>query len=209
MGVNVLAPRFKWQTLPHMLLLAACGSVIAGTYGIVHDQMTFSIGPEYFTTFKFEQFGWADKRKSWGVSDRFFVGTIGFLATWWVGMFTGWFLGRIALPGWPRATAYRMCFLGFAMVFALGILGGIAGWLWGHYHGPDYGRWHDIAEQMGIKDLRSFKTVGFIHNGSYIGGGLGLLLSSGLILWWRIHYQQAQANQDSNGTQAAGTEIGQ
>ncbi|WP_271785384.1 hypothetical protein [Aquimarina algiphila] len=30
--------------------------LIAGVYGILHDQISFSISPEYFTKFKFPQF---------------------------------------------------------------------------------------------------------------------------------------------------------
>jgi hypothetical protein len=31
--------------------------IIAGLYGIIHDQITYSISPEYFTKFKYRQFG--------------------------------------------------------------------------------------------------------------------------------------------------------
>lgn len=55
-----------------MLGLCVVGSLIAGTYGILHDQVTYSIGPEYFTRFKFEQFAWADwgAGKSWPSAKR-------------------------------------------------------------------------------------------------------------------------------------------
>ena len=34
--------------------------LLAGIYGMLHDQVTYSISPEYFTVFKFEQFGFQD-----------------------------------------------------------------------------------------------------------------------------------------------------
>jgi hypothetical protein len=59
---------------------------IAGIYGALHDQITFSISPEYFTVFKFEQFGFSD----WGNnSPRLTTAIIGFMATWWMGFFIG------------------------------------------------------------------------------------------------------------------------
>ena len=39
-----------------MLGVAAVGSVLAGVYGIFHDQVTYAISPEYFTKLKFDQF---------------------------------------------------------------------------------------------------------------------------------------------------------
>jgi len=54
------------------------GAVMASVYGVMHDQFTYSISPEYFTRLKFLQFQYAD----FGLPARFFVAEIGFLATW-------------------------------------------------------------------------------------------------------------------------------
>jgi hypothetical protein len=54
------------------------GSLLAGFYGILHDQVTYSISNEYFTRLKFPQFHYAN----FGLSHRVFVAEIGFLATW-------------------------------------------------------------------------------------------------------------------------------
>ena len=64
-----------------MLGYAALGSLFAGAYGVLHDQVTYSICPEYFTRLKFSQFNFAN----FGLSPRIFVAEIGFLATCWVG----------------------------------------------------------------------------------------------------------------------------
>jgi len=32
---------------------------------------------------------------------RIFVSEVGFVATWWVGLFSGWLLAGIAVPVWP------------------------------------------------------------------------------------------------------------
>ena len=37
-----------------MLLAAAAGAMLAGVYGILHDQVTYTISEEYFTRFKFD-----------------------------------------------------------------------------------------------------------------------------------------------------------
>ena len=81
--LKYLIPRIALRDLPPMLAAGLVGAVIAGVYGTLHDQFTFTISPEYFTKLKFDQFRWANL----GLPERVFVAEIGFLATWWVGFF--------------------------------------------------------------------------------------------------------------------------
>jgi hypothetical protein len=71
-----------------MFGISLLGAVIAGLYGAVHDQISYSISPEYFTKMKFEQFSYAD----FGFPPRVCASEVGFLATWWVGLFAGWYV---------------------------------------------------------------------------------------------------------------------
>ena len=75
--MNVLYPKIRLDLLPAMVGYAAAGAILAGLYGVVHDQVTYSISPEYFTRLKFTQFHYAD----FGLPARVFVAEIGFLAT--------------------------------------------------------------------------------------------------------------------------------
>src|ERR1035441_9525373 len=75
-AMNVLYPKIPFAALPAMLAYAAGAAVLAGLYGIAHDQLTYSISPEYFTRLKFPQFHHAD----FGLPARVFVAEIGFLA---------------------------------------------------------------------------------------------------------------------------------
>jgi hypothetical protein len=173
--MNLLYPRIALRHLPLMLGIAAVGSLIAGAYGILHDQVTYTLSEEYFTKFKSQQFHWAD----FGWPRRVYVVEIGFLATWWVGLVAGWFLARITVPQLNREAAIRRCAVGFAIVFALAIVGGLVGaWLgWRRMHDSDLGGWTDYTLLYGVKDLGRFVWVGFIHNGSYAGGLAGLIVA--------------------------------
>ena len=75
--MNIFYPNLRWRWLLPMLGYALLGSLLAGVYGIIHDQITYSISPEYFTRLKFSQFHYAD----FGFPPRVFVAEIGFLAT--------------------------------------------------------------------------------------------------------------------------------
>lgn len=174
-----LVPQIPLNQLLAVLKFTAIGTLIAGGYGIVHDQVTYTIGPEYFHNFKFYQFAYAD----FGLGDRVFVACIGFLATWWVGLFVGWILSRRVLSHQAGAAATRQIMCGFAIVFVSGLTAGVIGWLYGLYRGPsaDYSAWHDVLRALKVTDTWSFMRVAYIHNASYLGGFIGFVLTYFLI----------------------------
>jgi hypothetical protein len=122
---------------------------------------------------KFDQFAWANL----GGPPRFFVAEIGFVASWWVGLFSAWFLARIAVPAWPPAIALRRSMEGFLIVWAAAILAAVIGGFLGHRPGALDEDWQSVADAFGVKDAPAFVQVGYIHNGSYIGGAVGLVIA--------------------------------
>ena len=76
-----LAQDQPMPALGRMLVIGMVGAVIAGAYGISHDQVTFTISPEDCTKFKIHQFHYLGRE----LGMRVLVLKIGFLATWWVG----------------------------------------------------------------------------------------------------------------------------
>ncbi len=140
--MNLLYPVIRRASLPTMLGYSVLGALLAGVYGIVHDQITYSISPEYFTRLKFQQFHWAD----FGFPRRVFVGEIGFLATWWVGFIAAWFLARITVPAFPPREAFRYTLRGFLIVFGFALAASAAGYLLGlqRVRNPDYSAWESF-----------------------------------------------------------------
>lgn len=171
--MNLLYPRFKLQLLPPMLGIAFLGALISGFYGILHDQITFSISHEYFTKLKFIQFGYAD----FGFPPRIFVSEVGFLATWWVGFISAWFLARIAVPAWPTPIAWRKCLFGFSIIFTSALVSASIGNFLGVHHSGEYSNWQELCRILGVNDIPNFVRVAYIHNASYIGGLMGLIAS--------------------------------
>ncbi|HUG67165.1 MAG TPA: hypothetical protein VMM76_05415 [Pirellulaceae bacterium] len=174
-----LIPQIALRNLPMMMGVAAIGSVFAGVYGVLHDQVTYGISPEYFTKLKFDQFHYAD----FGFPPRVFVAQIGFLATWWVGFFCAWFLARRLTPGQPRRRALRQIAVGFAMIFASALLSAGVGFGYGVWcgSGADYASWRPMLNSLDIQDHWAFIRVAYIHNASYAGGLLGLVVALLLI----------------------------
>ncbi len=156
-----------------MLKMAGLGGVIAGLYGMIHDQITYSISPEYFTHMKFDQFAWAD----FGLPPRVFASVIGWIASWWVGVFSAWFLARLTVPTWPAAEAWRITLGGFGTTFAGSALAAWIGALLGGNPRAVNQDWESYADVLGIRDVPAFVQTGYIHNGSYLGGVIGLVVA--------------------------------
>jgi len=144
--------------------------ILSGLYGIIPDQVTYSISPEYFTKFKYEQFG-LDPGRFGG--HRQTVALIGFLATWWMGIFIGILLGLTGLIFSNYKIMRKAIMNGIKVTLVTAILFAIFGFLWGKYYLVKAGV--DWSLPDGLVDRNHFIIVGSIHNFSYLGGIAGIL----------------------------------
>ncbi len=182
--VDLIYPRIPIATVGRIVALTVAGALAGGFYGVLHDQITYTIGPEYFTRFKFDQFSYARPSAD---NPRLFAGIIGFLASWWVGALTGWVLARISVRRKGELPPNGVFAKSFALVFATTIVAGVVGYGWGLYRrttGYSEG-WRDWMGGLGVVNEEAFMAVGYIHNASYIGGSVGMLFGILYMLrWW-------------------------
>jgi hypothetical protein len=179
-----------FRKLGAYILIVLVAAVAATAFGAVHDQLSYTVAPEYFTRFKFVQFAWA--RVAF-MPPRVGAAVVGGLATWWVGLYAGMILGAIALR---RPLASEMlrettdAFVVAALVaIGCGVLGLVVGWL-GFDPAKDYIDWWRPA---GLTAPRRFFAAGMMHNGSYLGGVIGVLVAGTRI--WRRAARDARALQ--------------
>lgn len=174
--MDILYPRIKLARLPAMIGISLLGALLAGIYGAVHDQISYSISPEYFTKLKFHQFSYAD----FGLHPRIFAAEVGFLASFWVGMIVAWFLTRIGLTQIPqpecRTVIVRAFLIVFASAFVLGTCGALAGAA--RAKSGDLSGWQTWERTLQLADLPNFVVVAYLHNGSYLGGLLGFIAAA-------------------------------
>jgi len=168
-----LKPRLHQQDLSFLAGSAVAGALAAGLYGILHDQITYTLSPDYFTCLKFIQFSYAD----FGWPVRCLVAEIGFLASWWVGLMGGWFLARLALPGRSRPAATRLVAQGIGIILLSAALTATTGWLTVRSGAVPLESWQTTAVSLGVQDIPHFTETAWIHNGSYLGAVIGLILS--------------------------------
>jgi hypothetical protein len=151
------------------VLLVFAAILLAGIYGVVHDQITYTVSPEYYTKFKFRQFALLDSP----LPVRVRVGIVGFLASWWMGVLVGaaGFIHR------GHRRMFCVSLQSFLLVVGCTLLVGLIGLAHGFYstetiNRADYQGWFIPP---GVVDLRRFLCVGHMHNASYIGGALSIL----------------------------------
>jgi hypothetical protein len=168
----------KFGVFSSFVLISA---ITAGLYGVLHDQVTYTISPEYFTAFKFKQFNIYPQQFG---NARIAVGVIGFLASWWMGIFLGLLLGATALifkTHQQMKTELRKV-LSFILLIVFAF-GGI-GYLLSKFHFISLELPWGVTDELADKD--AFFDVASIHNFSYIGGGIGLLAGIiYLVFRWR------------------------
>jgi len=154
------------------LLLVFIALLVAGLYGVVHDQISFTVSSEYFTKFKFRQFGLLGSP----LPERLKVAIVGFLASWWMGIPIGVIIGLVALIHRDSRRMFKVALDSFALVTGLTLVIGLAGLGYGFYRTSSI----DLAEYRswfiprGVTDLRRFLCAGYMHNASYLGGAISI-----------------------------------
>jgi hypothetical protein len=170
------------------LLLAGC--LIAATYGAAHNQVSYTVSPALFDRQFFSQYGIPD-----GLPERAGAGLVGVYATWWVGLVIGppvVLAGHVLLG---RRGYARHVLVAFAVAAGTAAATGLAA----------------LAVALLTIDEHNFETSFFalspsgsaranqalaMHDGSYAGGGLGVLAGVGYIVAVRVRQQRAAAPSD-------------
>lgn len=157
---------------PAFFLLVALAALSAAIFGALHNQLSYSVGPDYFLSFKFPQFGIPE-----GTSPRVGAAQVGVLASWWMGAIVGlpaFIFGLFTVPNARSYLAAGIGAIGLVLVLATfaalaGLVGGIAAEATGILDGY-------LTPPAGI-DRTDFLRAGFMHDASYLGGALGALLA--------------------------------
>lgn len=163
-----------------LLMWVFIAVVAAVIYGIVNNQVTVTISPEYFSVFKRGQFApMLEKYNLLNAPLRVQAALIGILATWWFGLFLGIMLGISSMIGRyaPLSTKRYMISLGFilAFTFCISAVFGLGAYVAEPLIKPNGSYWRFLAD---IKDVRSGFAVGWWHNGAYLGALTGTFIGS-------------------------------
>jgi len=85
---------------------------------------------------------------------------------------------------------------GFAIILACTLAASLVGFGLGLLRGPnaEFSGWQEFASQHGIVDLRNFVRVVYIHDASYLGGLIGLIIAL-----FNLQRSKRQASKEESG----------
>lgn len=154
---------------PVFIALMTIAAFAAALFGAVHNQVSYTVGPTYFTEFKFFQF-----QIGAAIPDRLAAGYVGVMASWWMGPLIGlpaFIYGLIAVPTARRYFAGGMGAI--LIVILLATLGALAGLL-GGLIADSTGLLDDVIAFPDGPTRQDLLRAGFMHDASYLAGALGL-----------------------------------
>ncbi|MGO9486843.1 MAG: hypothetical protein ACLPX9_20105 [Rhodomicrobium sp.] len=169
------------------LLFLPAAMLAAGLFGIVHDQISYSVSSEYFTKFKFIQFGLGDAF----LSERVRAGLVGFLASWWMGIPLGVLCGAAGFMQRTPALMGRALLWSLPLIAAFTLAIALAGLAYGWLQTAAIERESLAAHTVvgigwfippGVENLRRFLCAGYMHNAAYLGGALSIPAA------WLFHF---------------------
>lgn len=158
-----------FRRLAKTMLLVVAGCLIAGVYGAVHDQISYSVSYEYFTCFKFIQFSIPEQ-----FQNRLGASIVGWAATWWMGIFIGIFIIPAGMMICRDGNYFKRIFETFAVVAITAFIIGI-GALLISFLTVDQNHLPNFLYPDSVTDKVSFARVGIMHNFSYLGGVIGIV----------------------------------
>jgi hypothetical protein len=162
-------------------VLLGFGCLVSGGYGALHNQISYTVSPDYFHGFKFRQFAIPETQQN-----RLGASIVGWHASWWMGLIIGVpvLLAGLVMPDWM--TYMSRCLVAYGIVAATALMVGLLALAWASYAITPTNLPVDPAYKPGHAARVAFNRAGTMHNFSYIGGFLGILTGTIYLLAERV-----------------------
>lgn len=149
-------PIWKVVVFIGVLLIAP---FVGGIYGFLHNQISFSVSPEFFNNFFFLLSDDPHDK----IGGRLSAGIVGIMTTWWVGLFVGIVLGFIGLFHKDGRQMFKVTLIAIGVNIAVAFIIGLIGLAVGKYI---------------LSNGSNFTAASTMQNASYAGGLVGLIVAS-------------------------------
>lgn len=162
----------RWGQL---LLWTVVACLIAGVYGALHNQVSYTVSPEYFHRFKFIQFRVHDAwQNRWGAS------VVGWKAAWWTGILFGPPMVIVALRRCAPPSFVRTMAAAFMIAVAVDAVCGLGALAVATALVNEQTE-RDVWMPHGVTDREAFLRAGLMHDASYAGGLLATIVGCSFI----------------------------
>ena len=144
--------------------MIAFACLLAGSYGVVHNQISYAVGPDYFHAFKFLQF-----RIPAAQHGPIGAAMVGWTASWWMGLVIGIPIAAMSFGIPDLRQAFRAFVTASFIVVVLTLTLGLASLL----VPPPM---EFIPVPPGAADPIGFGQAAMMHDTSYLAGLIGLVV---------------------------------
>ena len=164
-----------------LILVALIASAIAVIYGVINDQITFTISSEYYTKYRFLQYNLVQvEGDSRIIHPRVLVVLIAFLSTWWFPLISGLIIVIFNLIQNTWKMLLKTSVLAMLISILITVFSAIIGFILGSliisklpkYYFAD---WCFIPDKL--NDYENYITAGTMDVFNSFGGFLGLIVA--------------------------------
>ena len=164
-----------------LILVALIASAIAGIYGVINDQITFTISSEYYTKYIFLQYKLVQvEGDSRIIHPRILVVLVTFLSTWWFPLISGLIIVIFNLIQNTWKMLLKTSVLAMLISILITVFSAIIGFILGSliisklpkYYFAD---WCFIPDKL--NDYENYITAGTMDAFNFFGGILGLIVA--------------------------------
>ena len=168
-----------------LILIIVISIILSVIYGITHDFITSRISTEFYTKLTFFNFGILDDYgRKFNGDWTFALVWVGFFSTWWFGLLTGLILGIVGMKYSEGKNLLNKTLKSILIVIGITILFGFVGFGIAELSPSEIITNYDFPFE--IEHKSEFNKVAKIHNFSYFGGIVGLIIGTlnQIKNWW-------------------------
>lgn len=162
-----------------LISLIFCGTLMSCLYGILHDQITYTISPEFYNLVRFPQHQIASDAARWGAMQ------IAVINSWKIGFIISLVLSCMGLIHFNNRKIIRFTLESFAIVVVTAASIACLSFLFGLLNHFDESKLAETVVQKG-----NFLLVQSIHNSTYIGGLIGMFVG----IYWQFYRRKKNRN---------------
>jgi hypothetical protein len=173
------------KKLGAFILIVFISITLSVVYGVAHDFITSKISPEFYTKLTFFNFGILDDyEREFSGNWTFALVWVGFFSTWWFGFLTGIVLGIFGLKYSDGQIMLNKSLKSLLIVIGIAILFGFVGFGIAELFPSEIITNYNFPFE--IEHKAEFNKVAKIHNFSYFGGIVGLIIGTlnQIKNWW-------------------------
>lgn len=163
-----------------------CSVLIASIFGALHNQFTYSISSEFFTEVLFERFGFVEYGRT---TPRLTASIIGVWSVWWIGFYAGCVFGLVGLFSANAKIMIASIRNAILIMLSVTVLTGLIGLFYGFLGFSNLEK--TCCFPLQIVNVQNLIAVSEMHNFSYAGGAIGVLLA---VLWQIKNLRKKKSN---------------